>query len=306
MGTRNLICIRIHRQWIVAKYCQYDGYPTGQGVVLFNFLHVEGNIARLRAGLAHVYEPTQEELDKSNKAEKDESIRASTLNTNDVRGFWDTLPTKPGLSNLSDKLFPSLSRAVGGQILELIANATADHKLPIQSELEFAADWLYCEWAYIVDLDDERLKVFGRREPNYEGHPFEEVCVDALDVPKLMASFTFSELQTWDEETFMERVEDLEKEDQASLQEHNMISRMRLAANGIYMVGTSKDNTSKDGTTEDGTTGDGTTEDGTTEDGTTDLGTSVDDTIERDANKKDVNGDGADAVASSIDRLHLG
>ncbi|KAI1473218.1 uncharacterized protein F4812DRAFT_455033 [Daldinia caldariorum] len=181
MGTRNLICIRKNRQWVVAKYCQWDGYPSGQGMKLFKFLHVEENIARLRAGLAHIYKPTEDEFQKYYDAEE----------TADESSPW----------------LLSLSRDTGGGILELIANATADHKLPIVSELIVC---LFCEWAYIVDLDDEELTVFGSSERNYNGHPFEEVCGDGSYVPKCMAVFTFSVLQSLNDQIFNEVASDIE------------------------------------------------------------------------------------------------
>ncbi|KAI1770056.1 hypothetical protein F4818DRAFT_277983 [Hypoxylon cercidicola] len=269
MGTRNLVCIRINRQWAVAKYCQWDGYPSGQGLFLFHFLHVEENIARLRAGLPHIYKPTKEELKKS---------------------------------------LPSLSRDIGGKILEFIVNATADDKLPIESELEFAADWLYCEWVYIVDLDEEQLKIFGCREPNHEGHPFEEVCGEGNDVPKLMASFAFTELQSWDQETFIKRAGDIEREVGALQEEQCIFSRKRLEECGITFVDgriphegdTSESDTSGDGTNEDDADENNADGDNASEDTAHEEDTSGDD-----VNGDDVNGDGADAATSQLDRLHL-
>lgn len=150
---------------VVAQYSQWDGYPTGQGVKLFDFLHVEGNIARLRAGLAYIYEPTKEELKKIPEAVEAEVARVKALDHKDLCSYLAShMPEylrkeKPEeldeqqsgllldltLTTLDqyEVLFPSLSRSTGGKILELIANATADHKLPIQSQLEFAAGTLH-------------------------------------------------------------------------------------------------------------------------------------------------------------------
>ncbi|KAI0379330.1 hypothetical protein F5Y04DRAFT_260224 [Hypomontagnella monticulosa] len=266
MGTRNLICIRMNRQWVVAKYCQYDGYATGQGVTLFKFLHVEENIARLRAGLAHIYEPTEDEMEKIG---------------DDPRELGP------------NKEFPSVSRAVGAQVLELIANATTDRKLPIQSELEFAADTIYCEWAYIVDLDEEQLKVFGGRDLNREGNPFEEVCCNAVDVPKLVASLKFTDLRNLDEESFKERAEDMEKSCNSSAREHNVRVRKMLAENGIFLCS--------------GIQGDDADED---DNGGANLHGDTEDINDHENVGVDVNGHnanqgGADVVSSQVDQLHL-
>lgn len=170
MGTRNLICIRVNRQWVVAKYCRWDGYPTGQGVYLFDFLHVEGNIARLRAGLAYIYKPTQEELKEFQEALEAEVARLEGLDPMDIYNYL--LPRMPPYLDLSilvseepreheirnllstfhqsALLFPSLSGGTGGHLLELIADATAIHKLPVESELEFAASTLHTTLPNIV------------------------------------------------------------------------------------------------------------------------------------------------------------
>lgn len=62
----------------------------------------------------------------------------------------------------------------------------------------------YCR-AYIVDLDEERLKIFGGRDITDENHPFNEqfnTLGDWLDVPKLLLTYTFAELRGWDEEEY--------------------------------------------------------------------------------------------------------
>jgi len=37
MGTRHLICVVKGKEYIVAQYGQWDGYPTGQGIGVLNF-----------------------------------------------------------------------------------------------------------------------------------------------------------------------------------------------------------------------------------------------------------------------------
>lgn len=38
MGTRNLTCIVKDGEYKVAKYCQWDGYPSGKGLDLLHIL----------------------------------------------------------------------------------------------------------------------------------------------------------------------------------------------------------------------------------------------------------------------------
>jgi len=90
---------------------QWNGDPEGQGLIIFNFLLKSGNIERLKNGLQHI-----------------ECARCETTR------FW-----------------PSLSRDTGAEILEIIAQATAQKHVPVVLELSFANDGR-CEWAYVVDL----------------------------------------------------------------------------------------------------------------------------------------------------------
>ncbi|KAI4862275.1 hypothetical protein F4820DRAFT_463727 [Hypoxylon rubiginosum] len=224
MGTRCLICVRVDARWAVAQNSQWDGFPTGQGLTLFRFLHVKGNVARLRAGLAHVFEPTKEELRETAQSIRAERERLSAQDPDDLheyltsrREFLSVIPrgqvgestvrTYLGMFDLSTEMFPSLSHHTGGKILDLIADADAQHRVPIRLDLEFAADSFHCAWAYIVDLDEERLKIFGGRDITHEGHPFSDAG-DWLEVPMLLLTFTFAELQSWDEDEFRRRVQD--------------------------------------------------------------------------------------------------
>ena len=38
MGTRNLIIVKLKGEVKVSQYCQWDGYPTGQGADLAKFI----------------------------------------------------------------------------------------------------------------------------------------------------------------------------------------------------------------------------------------------------------------------------
>lgn len=52
----------------------------------------------------------------------------------------------------------SLSRDTGSRILDLITDA--DEPIPTVMELEFFFDQTFCEWAYVIDLDLQRLEVY--------------------------------------------------------------------------------------------------------------------------------------------------
>ena len=59
--------------------------------------------------------------------------------------------------------FPSFSRNTG-DILEIIAQATAEKHVSINLRLDFANDTHFCVWAYVVDLDQNTFEVLGDSE----------------------------------------------------------------------------------------------------------------------------------------------
>jgi hypothetical protein len=56
------------------------------------------------------------------------------------------------------QVYPHLSRDAGGKILSMVMESESG--LALSYELEFAADSLFCEWAYVIDLDEGTLEVY--------------------------------------------------------------------------------------------------------------------------------------------------
>ncbi|ACL06283.1 hypothetical protein Dalk_4605 [Desulfatibacillum aliphaticivorans] len=146
MGTRNLTAVFQDGEYKVAQYGQWDGYPSGQGLTILNFLTSQGNIDRLKDGLKKV-----RFLDDEKDAE---FIKAY----NDAAPEWSSDPDNRTPDQIHwCKTFAS--RDIGGGILESIASATEDEIL-LQNNIDFAGDSLLCEWSYVVDLDKGTLEVF--------------------------------------------------------------------------------------------------------------------------------------------------
>lgn len=54
--------------------------------------------------------------------------------------------------------YPQLSRDAGGGVLYLIHESSDG--LPLKNSVEFSGDSLFCEWAYVVDLDKRTFEVY--------------------------------------------------------------------------------------------------------------------------------------------------
>lgn len=136
MGTRNLTIVHKNGEYKVAQYGQWDGYPEGLGVTLLNFLK-NVNMDSFRKAIDNVSFYTKEEIDEINKSI--DKIR------NDIPNYsWQ-------------KDFPQLSRDTGGDILNLITFKGVNK---VNNSIDFAADSLFCEWAYVIDLDTNKFEVY--------------------------------------------------------------------------------------------------------------------------------------------------
>ncbi|KFY69421.1 hypothetical protein V496_00245 [Pseudogymnoascus sp. VKM F-4515 (FW-2607)] len=187
MGTRHLICVFYRGRFVIAQYGQFDGNPENQGFKVVAFLNGASNIARLKQGLTHTYTPSDEEIDEIGRAmvKQDEEHRDAVRN-GEV-GMWEQVKLS----------CPSMSRETSAEILEVVAKTTAEAPVPIVHELEFIHDGLYCEWAYVVDLDAEVLEVYREVERGHEGSSQRFKDVDGAGmglVPSLVKAFAFGEL----------------------------------------------------------------------------------------------------------------
>lgn len=146
MGTRNLTMVISNGETKVAQYGQWDGYPGGQGSTALEFLR-KADINKFREKVGNLRWITKEE--------------AAALDETD----WV-------------KTHPFLSRDTGANILNAIYYDSMEIRDPeasvfsgkkidfpckvefLQDESDFAADSLFCEWAYVVDLDKMTFEVY--------------------------------------------------------------------------------------------------------------------------------------------------
>ena len=142
MGTRHLICVYKDKEYKVAQYGQWDGYPEGQGIGVLKFLTKEMDRNLFETKLNMVRFGTEEELNKQWKE----------------CGADDSGWVNMEVSNRHKKLYPENDRDTGSDILLIIQNT--NKPLILCNSLEFAADSLFCEWAYVIDLDNNTFEVY--------------------------------------------------------------------------------------------------------------------------------------------------
>ncbi len=143
MGTRNLEVVILNGEVRVAQYCQWDGYPSGQGLQSLKFFR-----------------------DKMNRKVFEEKIQKSSwITTEEFKQLWIECGASPDsdlvnfdVSNLFKTKNPHLHRDCGAKIFELIQNS--ENGLKLNNNIEFAADSLFCEWAYVIDLDKNTFEVY--------------------------------------------------------------------------------------------------------------------------------------------------
>lgn len=163
MGTRNLTMVVLDGEIKISQYCQWDGYPTGQGITIAEFLQNTLNLPKFKKRVRELKELSDKEVGRR----------------------WEECGAdSSGLVSfdIADKFklrYPYLSRDCGAKILELIqdgiykyeewnskAGNYVEHVIScvvdgIVKNIDFAADSLFCEYAYVIDLDNETVEVYN-------------------------------------------------------------------------------------------------------------------------------------------------
>lgn len=130
MGTRHLIAVQKDGRYGIAQYGQWDGYPSGQGVGVLAFCQKMDRAAFGRKVAATKF------IDFTDQAEVDRINNTPNWNTK-----W-----------------PWLSRDAGSDILDFVNDEPEG--IQIKNSINFAGDSLFCEYAYVIDLDAGTLEVF--------------------------------------------------------------------------------------------------------------------------------------------------
>jgi hypothetical protein len=195
MGTRHLTVVVVDGDVKVSQYGQWDGYPSGQGTTILDFLLNKGG------------------LDVS-FVEKVKKCRY--LDDQEYKELWASCGADPeaewvsmDVSSLFGSRYPWLSRNAGGEVLILINNS--EDGLALKNSIAFAGDSLFCEWAYVVDYDKRTFEIYQgfnktplTEDDRFYGFPVEEDS-DGYYPVKLLKSYSLDELPTFEDLEILER-----------------------------------------------------------------------------------------------------
>lgn len=200
MGTRNLTMVIKNRQTKVAQYGQWDGYPSGQGITALKFCR-DNYLEDFKGKLDKVRFNNDEDDKKENEFLKSIGVTGDWLNIDQSR-LWK-------------EKYPLYSRDLGAEILQLIFDSKEDEIVVRDSE-SFAADSLFCEWAYVIDFDKNVFEVYEgfNTAPLPEGNRFKDIKKEGEYYPvKLVQSFPLDKLPTEEEFLAILEAEEQEEED---------------------------------------------------------------------------------------------
>lgn len=195
MGTRHLIAVVHDGKCKLAQYGQWDGYPSGQGLTSLNFARTIVDAAARQAFA--------------------EKLRAARFITDaEAQAINAEIKADPSLFK-EGKKYGHFSRDRGAKILRIVADA--EPGILLQDNINFAADSLFCEWAYVIDLDKNTLEVFKgfNKEPLSQVDRFFDIQKSGEEYKpvKLAKSYPLDSLPS--EDQFMADLEPQEEGEEA-------------------------------------------------------------------------------------------
>ena len=158
MGTRSSTLVKSNGKIKVAQYCQWDGYPTGVGKDIAEFLNEEGlDLADFKAKVDALGEITEE------------------MRSGIVAGHEQYLI---GANTDWTESYPQLDRGVGAAVLKMIADGKVDK---VFLDEDFREDTLFCEYWYEINLDDNTITHYGSYGKGTKTYPLSEWTEELME-----------------------------------------------------------------------------------------------------------------------------
>jgi len=209
MGTRNLTMVISDGETKVAQYGQWDGYPSGQGVTVQKFIK-KYSVKKFKEVLNYV-----EFIDDRKRKEIDRWFKSIG-----VKDGWMDMDQ----SALYHKKYPLLTRDNGAAILSMIMTNN-DDTIWLNDSTNFGGDSLFCEWAYVLDLDKRVLEVyngFNKEDKNLENRfaKYDDGKSEYRHI-SLLTTYTFAEMKKMTSQEFVEKTNKLEEDRELWLEQQN-------------------------------------------------------------------------------------
>jgi hypothetical protein len=185
MGTRNLTCVVKNKQYRVAKYGQWDGYPESLGIKILMFLRDTFDRSEFEQNLNNVSFIDEKQLN-------DLWVSCDADQSDLENGWVDSDVTKKFRENYFE-----LSRdCTGDEILKLIQKGKIKWQ---QNSIDFASDGLFCEWCYVIDLDKNTFEIYKgfNKSPLHTSERFFNLNTDHTNgyyPVKLLQQYNLTEL----------------------------------------------------------------------------------------------------------------
>lgn len=144
MGTRNLTMVISNGETKIAQYGQWDGYPSGQGVTALNFL-LNNNLEIFKEKLNRI-----KFIDEAKQAEINEYVKSIGSDNG-----WLNLKQ----AELYQEKYPHLTRDTAAEILQLVMDDEGS-EIWLYDHTSFAAESVFCEWGYVIDLDKGTFEIY--------------------------------------------------------------------------------------------------------------------------------------------------
>ena len=194
MGTRNLTIIFDEGEVKLAKYCQWDGYPDGQGLTALSAVNQHGN--RIRENLHLIQEATEADIQSAIRAAH-EACEEEYEEDSPYMG-WE-------VGRAMTRLTPLLTRDSGTIVLEHIANATEQIVIQNMDDWQsFAEDSLFCEWIWLINFDEQRLEAYGSRDVIPEDLPEPTLYTMGVNSRPCVGMWSFANGNEISEEQFVQ------------------------------------------------------------------------------------------------------
>lgn len=147
MGTRHLCMVIESKKPVIAQYGQWDGYPGGQGIDILRFLKQMDKEKFINQLKKCVF----------SDEEREKQIEEAVVSITGKNDGWMTMEE----SRKFHALYPYLNRDLGAEILTLVYDSPEEEtEILLKNNANFAADSLWCEYAYVIDLDKNTFEVY--------------------------------------------------------------------------------------------------------------------------------------------------